>query len=96
MTYVRKRQGSVAHLRHLPPDLVVIAEAPPRRVGGRSGRAPYHPPRPRKLSPEQEAAIHANAGNRTLRELAAEFEVSHETVRAILRRPAPVPAHAAV
>jgi hypothetical protein len=64
---------------------VVIAEAPPRRVSGRSKRASYHAPRPRKLAPEQEAAIQASAGDRSLRSLAAEFGVSHETVRATLR-----------
>ncbi len=52
---------------------------------GRFGRDSYREPRRRKLSPEQAAAIRANAGNRSLRELAAEFGVSHETVRAVLR-----------
>jgi quercetin dioxygenase-like cupin family protein len=33
----------------------------------------YHVPRPRKFSPEQEAAIRSEAGNRTLRDLAAAF-----------------------
>jgi hypothetical protein len=41
--------------------------------------------RRRKLAPEQEAAIRASAGDRNLRSLAAEFDVSHETVRVILR-----------
>ena len=89
MLHRRKRRGSVARLRH-EFGVVVIAEAPPRRVAGRSERAPYHAPRRRKLSPEQEAAIRANAGNRTLRELAADFGVSHETVRAVCRRQEPV------
>ena len=43
-------------------------------------------PRQRKLSTEQEAAIRASAGNRSLRELSAEFDVSHETVRTVLRQ----------
>ena len=64
---------------------MVIAEAPPRRLTGRSERAPYHTPRRRKLSPEQEAAIRSLAGTKSLRWLAAEFGVSHETVRAVLR-----------
>ncbi|CAA9552482.1 MAG: hypothetical protein AVDCRST_MAG49-1878 [uncultured Thermomicrobiales bacterium] len=38
------------------------------------------------LTPEQEAAIRALAGIRSLRSLAAEFGVSHETVRAALRK----------
>ena len=79
-------------MRHLPPGLVVIAEAPPRRVSGRSERASYHAPRRRKLTPEQEAAIRALAGTRSLRALAAEFGVSHETVRTALRRRERVPA----
>ena len=67
-------------------DLVVIADAPPRGVSGRSGRASYHTPRRRKLSPEQVAAIRTDASNRTLRELATEFGVSHETIRSVLRQ----------
>ncbi len=42
--------------------------------------------RPRKLTSEQEAAIRALAGTKSLRSLAAEFGVSHETVRAVLAR----------
>ena len=57
---------------------------PPRRVSGRSKRTSYHAPRRRKLSSAQEATIRSEAGNRTLRELAAEFGVSHETVRRVL------------
>jgi predicted ArsR family transcriptional regulator len=37
------------------------------------------------LTLTQKAAICSRAGNQTLRELAAEVGVSHETVRAILR-----------
>ena len=72
-------------MRHEQPGIVVIAEAPPRRVSGRSKRASYQAPRRRKLSPEQEAAIRALAQTRSLRALAADFGVSHETVRAVLR-----------
>ena len=64
---------------------MVIAEAPPRRVSGRSKRASYHTPRRRKLSPEQEAAIRSLVPTKSLRELAAEFGVSHETVRTACR-----------
>ena len=35
---------------------------------------------------EQEAAIRANARNWTLRELAAEFGMGHETIRTVLRQ----------
>ncbi len=42
--------------------------------------------RPRKLTPAQESAIRALAATRSLRSLAADFGVSHETVRAVLRQ----------
>ena len=64
---------------------MVITEARPPRVSGRSKRASYHAPRRRKLAAEQEAAIAANAGDHALRDLTAEIGVSHETVRATLR-----------
>ena len=69
----------------LPAGALLIANWPPLRVAGRSKRATYRSPRRRKLSAEQVEAIRAEAGNRTLRELAAEFEVSHETIRKALR-----------
>jgi hypothetical protein len=68
---------------------------PARRRVGRSRRDAYQAPRRRKLSPEQRAAIRAQAGNRSLRELAAEFGVSHETVRAVLSAGEPTAAEAA-
>ena len=71
----------------MPPHALVFAEPPARRRAGRSRRDSYQAPRRRKLVPEQEAAIRANAGNTSLRELAAQFGVSHETVRAVLRAP---------
>jgi uncharacterized protein YidB (DUF937 family) len=58
-------------------------------VAGRSKRATYRSPRQRKLSAEQVEAIRTEAGNRTLRELAAEFGVSHETIRTVLRQQLP-------
>ena len=64
---------------------MALAEPSDRRRVGRSKRDSYHLPRPRKLSVEQEAAIHAAAGNWSLRELAADYGVSHETVRAVSR-----------
>ena len=54
-------------------------------MSGQSKRASSHIPRQRKLSPEQEGAILALAATRSLRALAADFGVSHETVRAVLR-----------
>ena len=46
-------------------------------------------PRWQKVSPEQEAAIRARAATKSLRSLAAEFGVRHETVRAVLRAALP-------
>src|SRR5687768_3972727 len=42
-------------------------------------------PRQRKLSTEQEAVIPTLAGTKSLRALAAEFGVSHETIRTVLK-----------
>ena len=71
----------------LPPGAIVFAECPERRPRGRSGRAGYQEPRPGKLSTEEREAIRvAVARGRSLREVAAEFGVSHETVRAALLR----------
>lgn len=63
---------------------MVIAIRPPFRLAGRSKRAAYRSPRQRKLLPEQVEAIRRERGNRTLRELAAQFGVSHETIRTVL------------
>jgi hypothetical protein len=62
-----------------------IAVVPPRRVSGGSKRACYRTPRRGKLSRDQEAAIRSDASNRTLRELAAAFGVSHETIRRVVK-----------
>jgi hypothetical protein len=43
--------------------------------------------RARKLTTEQESVIRALTGTKSLRALAADFGVSHETIRAICRRP---------
>jgi DNA-binding NarL/FixJ family response regulator len=61
-----------------------IAAVPPRPVSGRSHRAAYHTPRRRKLTAEQEVAIRALAATKSLRSLADEFGVSHETVRKVV------------
>ncbi len=65
---------------------MVIAEARPGRVIGRSMRAPYRASRRRKLTSAQEAGIRVLTGIRSLSALAAKFVVSHETVRAVCRR----------
>ena len=63
-----------------------IAPVPPRRVSGRSQRTSAQVPRQRKLLPEQVTTIRALAGSKSLRALAADFGVSHETIRALLRQ----------
>ena len=65
---------------------MVVAALPTRRGAGLSGRSPYQRARPYRLSPEERESVLALAPERTLPELAAEFGVSHETVRAVLRR----------
>ena len=45
----------------------------------------YRCDRPRKLSPAEAASVRALAATRSLRDLAADFGVSPETVRAVLR-----------
>ena len=65
----------------------MVATPPERDHAGRSGRSSYQRARPRRLSLEEREAVRGLAPNRTLRELAAEFGVSHETVRAVLREP---------
>src|SRR5688572_24331114 len=68
----------------------MIAAPPPRRVAGHSRRAVYQSPRSRKLTVDQEAAIRALAATRSLRSLAADFDVSHEAIRQVLRATEPI------
>jgi DNA-binding CsgD family transcriptional regulator len=49
-----------------------------------SSLPPYRA-RARRLTPEQEATIRALAAIKSLRSLAAEFGISHETIRTVLR-----------
>jgi hypothetical protein len=77
--------GDRSRTNPLPSGAVVIAEAPARRQVGVSARSPYQQTRPRQLSASERAAIFALAPNHTLHELAAEFGVSHETIRTVLR-----------
>ena len=79
----------------LPPGAMVFAAAPLRRKTGASGRDPCRDPRVRKLPPERAAELRNAAPGRSLRSLAAEFGVSHETVRAVLRARGVRPADAA-
>jgi len=82
----RKRRGSDSHIRHVLDGTVVIAVAPERSRSGVSRRESYQRPRPRKLTINERDAVRLEADKaRTLRTLAAEFGVTHETIRAILR-----------
>jgi len=80
----RKRWGSVSSPRHDTAP-ISIALPPQRKPAGRSARASYQTPRARKLTPELETEIRRLAGGRSLRDLAAEFGVSHETIRSVIR-----------
>lgn len=84
MTLRRKRQASDAPMRH-DTGSIVIALAPERRAVGASGREACRVSRPCKLTAEQETELRRAAPGRSLRALAADFGVSHETVRTVLR-----------
>jgi hypothetical protein len=59
----------------------------PRRPSRRNASAcPRYYARARKLTLEQESKIRALTGMKSLRSLAADFGVSHETIRAVLRQ----------
>ena len=63
-----------------------IATAPDRRPTGQSGREGYQRPRARKLTVEDQDAVRLEADKgRSLRSLAAEFGVSHESIRTVVR-----------
>ena len=63
--------------------------APSRWPSRREASNPSYRARARKLTLEQESAIRALAGTKSLRALAADFGVSHETIRAVTRRGLP-------
>jgi hypothetical protein len=95
VTNRRKRRGSNPHLQNLPgqerrvPVLDFRSSSsshlrwPARRD---AASHPRYRARARKLGVDQEATIRALAATRSLRSLAAEFEVSHETIRAVVRQ----------
>jgi hypothetical protein len=82
----RKRRGRCP-LRVMTLRVQNRSTSPPCGSAGCAGNpsASYHSSRRGTLTLTQKAAICSRAGNQTLRELAAEVGVSHETVRAILR-----------
>ena len=96
---MRYQRGAVQHLQDLSdqtvrvpvPDFRPVSAPFAPRWPARSRRdddaARRYRARPRKLTPPDESAIRARAGTKSLRSLAADFGVSHETVRAVLREP---------
>jgi hypothetical protein len=65
--------------------VVVLPLPPARRAVGRSGGAAYSTQRPRQLADDEQEAIRSLALTRSLRSLAAEFGVSHETMRRVIQ-----------
>ncbi len=82
----RKRRGVGPPLTPLPTGEILVAEPPVRKCVGTTGRSAYQRARPRRLSPAEREAVRALAPDRSLRELAAGFGVSHETIRAVLHQ----------
>ena len=78
----------MARVRVLVPDLRATTERAFRstkfapRDAEVSGRYLH---RKRKLTPAQEAAVRSLAATKSLRSLAADFAVSHETIRSVIR-----------
>ena len=67
------------------PRRLVVPDLRPRRRRASYGSETRYSAQGQKLTPEDEAHIRAFAGTRSLRSLAAEFGVSHETVRSVLQ-----------
>lgn len=79
--------GDRSHRCILPAGALIIAEPPERPRVGRSQRDASRDPRPRKLDADHLHVIEYLASQGlTLRQIAAEIGVSHETVRVALRR----------
>jgi hypothetical protein len=77
-------------MRHDLDGTVVIAAAPERSPVGVSGREDDPRLRPHKLTIEERDAVRSEANSgRSLRNLAAAYGVSHETIRAVLREQRP-------
>jgi hypothetical protein len=68
------------------PRRLAVPALRPRRRRASCGTGVRYSVRTRRLTADQEAALRALAATRSLRALAVEFGVSHETVRAVLRR----------
>ena len=97
----RKRRGSNPHLQNPPlgrrrvPIRAFRSSPPaaprwPSRHDASSSLRYHHRARARKLTPDQEASIRALAGTKSLRGLAVQFGVSHETIWTVVRERAAV------
>lgn len=64
---------------------VIVAAPGERRKVGASGRVPYLRRRPTRLTEAERAQVASLAETRSLRSLAADYGVSHETIGAVLR-----------
>ena len=91
----RKRRGSNPHLQNLvgaPLRVPVLdfrlgaSNTPRWPLRGETPSPRRYRTRARKLTPEQESAIRALAETKSLRSLAADFGVSHETIRTVVRQ----------
>jgi hypothetical protein len=87
--------GSNPHLQNLPGghrrvpilDFRMGPATSPRWPSSRDAATPSrYRARARRRTVEQESAIRALAGTRSLRSLAVDFGVSHETIRAVERQ----------
>ena len=68
------------------PRRVAIPDLRPDQCRHHSGSGARYSVRTRKLTAAEESTTRALAGTKSLRKLAAELGVSHETVRAVCRR----------
>ena len=71
--------------REAGPPQVATSRAVVPGVASQRARGPSLHRSPRRLSADQRSAIRGLAGTKSLRSLAADFGVSHETVRAVVR-----------
>ena len=67
------------------PRRVTVPDLRPRQRRHRCGSGARYSVRARKLTPAEESAIRALAASKSLRSLAADFGVSRETVRTVVR-----------
>jgi hypothetical protein len=70
------------------PRRIAVPEVRPQHLRQRCGSSKRYGRRARKLTSAEESTIRALAATRSLRSLAADFGVSHETIRGILQDPA--------